>query len=80
MGESRDAYTVWMERIQGKIALGGHKRRRENNIKIDLQQVGYGGRGMDWIDMAQDKDKWRAFVIGVMNPQFLLNAGIFLTS
>jgi len=63
MGESRVAYMVWMEILQGKPPLGGHKRRWENNIKMDLQQMGYGG-GMDWIDLAQDKDKWRAFVMG----------------
>jgi len=60
--------------------LGIHKRRWENNMKMDLQQVGYGVGGMDCIDLAQDKDKWRAFVIWVVNLQFLLNVGIFLTS
>jgi len=49
-------------------------------MKMDLQQVGYGVGGMDCIDLAQDKDKWRAFVIWVVNLQFLLNVGIFLTS
>jgi hypothetical protein len=42
------------------------RRRWEDNIKMDLQEVGWGG-GMDWIDMAQDWDRWRALVYSVMN-------------
>ena len=53
-----------------KPPLGGHKRRWENNIKMDLQEVGCGG-GMDWIDLAQDKGTWRALVIGLINLWFL---------
>jgi hypothetical protein len=41
------------------------RRRWEDNIKMDLQEVGCGG--MDWIDLAQDKDRWRAIVNAVMN-------------
>jgi hypothetical protein len=48
----------------GKGPLG-RSRRRWDNIKIDLQEVGYGG--MEWIDVAQDRDKWRALVNAVMN-------------
>jgi hypothetical protein len=52
--------------------------RWEDNIKMDLQEVGWGG--MDWIDMAQGRDRWRAFVSAVMNPRVPQNAGNFLTS
>jgi len=49
----------------GKIPLGRPRRRWEDNIKMDLQEVGCGG--MDWIDLAQDRDRWRALVNAVMN-------------
>jgi hypothetical protein len=54
-------------RPEGRRPLGRPRCRRED-IKIDLQVVGWGG-GMDWIDMAQDRDRWRAFVNAVMNLQ-----------
>ena len=51
----------------GKRPLGRPRRRWEDNIKIDLQEVGCGG--MDWIELAQDRDRWRALVNAVMNLQ-----------
>jgi hypothetical protein len=45
--------------------LGRPRRRWENNIKMDLREVGWGG--MDWINLAQDRDRWRALVYTVMN-------------
>jgi hypothetical protein len=54
-----------------------HRRRLEDTIKMDLQEVGSGG--MDWIDMAQDRDRWRALVSAVMNLRVPQNAGDFLT-
>jgi len=49
----------------GKRPVGKPRRRWEYNIKMDLQEVGC--EGMDWIELAQDRDKWRVFVKAVMN-------------
>jgi len=50
--------------IQGKRSLGRPRRRWEDNIKMDHQEVGY--EGLDWIELAQDRDRWRAVVNAVM--------------
>jgi len=52
---------------EGKRPLGRPRRRWEDNIKMDLQEVGYGN--MNWIDLAQDRDRWWALVNVVMNPR-----------
>jgi hypothetical protein len=65
MGERRVAYRIWVGRPEGRRPLGRHRHRWEDNIKINHQEVGWGG--MDWIDMAQDRDRWRAVVNAVMN-------------
>jgi hypothetical protein len=65
MGEGRGAYRVLVGRPEGRRPLGRPRHRWEVNIKMDLQEVGWGG--MDWIDMAQDRDRWRALVSAVMN-------------
>ena len=62
---------------EGKRPLGKHRRRWEDNIQMDLQKVGCGI--MDWIELAQDRDR-RALVNAVMNLPVLCNAGNFLTS
>ena len=54
-----------MGKYEGKRALGRPRRRWEDNIKMNLQEVGWGG--MDWIELAQDGDRWRALVNAVMN-------------
>ncbi|KAJ4436993.1 hypothetical protein ANN_17125 [Periplaneta americana] len=65
MGESRNAYRVLVERPEGKRPLGRPRRRWEDNIKIDLREVGYDDR--EWINLAQDRDQWRAYVRAAMN-------------
>jgi len=54
-------------KLEGKRPLGRPRRRWEDNIKMNLQEVGCGG--MDWIELAQDKDRWRALLNAVMNLQ-----------
>jgi hypothetical protein len=54
-------------RPEGKRPLGRPRSRWENNIKVDLQKVRLGGGGMDWIDLGQDRERWRALVKAVMN-------------
>jgi hypothetical protein len=63
---------------EGRRPLGRPRHRWEDNMKMDLQEVGWGG--MDWIDMAWDRDRWRAVMSAVMNLQVPQNAGNFLTS
>jgi hypothetical protein len=60
MGEGRGVHRVLVGKPEGKRSLGKSRCRWENNIKMDLQEVG-GGRG-DWMELAQDRDKWRALV------------------
>ncbi|KAJ4431658.1 hypothetical protein ANN_20257 [Periplaneta americana] len=65
MGESRNAYRVLVGRPEGKRPLGRPRRRWEDNIKMDLREVGCDDR--DWINLAQDRDRWRAYVRAAMN-------------
>jgi len=65
-GEKRCTYTeFWCGNLREKRPLGRTRRRWEDNIKMDLQKVGC--EGMDWTDMAQDRDRLRAVVNAVMN-------------
>jgi hypothetical protein len=65
MGEDRSVYRVLVRKPEVKRPLGRPRHRWDGNIKMDLQKVECGG--MDWIKLAQDRDKWRAFVNAVMN-------------
>jgi len=64
----RGACRALMGKPEGKRPLGRRRRRWEDNIKTDLQEVGC--EGMDWIELAQDRDRWLAPVIMVMNLRF----------
>jgi len=65
MGEKRGVYRILIGKPEGKRPHGRPRRRWEDNIKMDLQEVGCGG--IDWIELAVDRNKWRAFVNAVMN-------------
>jgi hypothetical protein len=65
MAESRGVYRVLVGKPEGKRPLGRPRHRWEDNIKMVLQKVGCGG--MDWIDRAQERNRWRALVNAVMN-------------
>ena len=65
MGERRAVYRVLVGKPEGKRALGRPRRKWEDNVKMDLQEVGCGG--VDWTELAQDKDRWRALVTAVVN-------------
>jgi hypothetical protein len=64
-GAKRNAYRILVGKPEGKRPLGRPRRGWEDNIKMDLREIGCGG--IDWIDLAQDRDQWRALVNTVMN-------------
>jgi hypothetical protein len=66
MGEDRALYRLLVGKPEEKRPLGRPRRRWEDNIKMDLQEVGGGGR-WDWIELAQDRDRWRTLVGTVRN-------------
>jgi len=65
MGEERGVYRVLMGKLERRRPLGRPRLRWVDNIRIDLQEVGCGY--MDWIGLAQDRDRWRTLVSAVMN-------------
>jgi hypothetical protein len=65
MGERRGAYRVLVGKPEGRRPLGRPRRRWEDNIKTDLREVEWGC--VDWMGLAQDRDRWRALVSAVMN-------------
>jgi hypothetical protein len=66
MGEGRVVHRVLVGKPEGKRPLGRPRHRWENNIKRDLQEVEVGGGCGDWMERAQDRDRWRALVNTVM--------------
>ena len=68
MEEGRVVYKVLVGKLEGKRPLGRPRRRWEDNIKLDLEEVKKGCG--DWMELAQDRDRWRALVSTVMNFRF----------
>jgi hypothetical protein len=64
MRESKGAYRVLVGKPKGRRPLGRHRHRWEDNIKMDLREVGW---GIDWMDLAEDRETWRAVVNAIMN-------------
>jgi hypothetical protein len=77
-GDGRGAYRALVGKPEGRRPLGRSRHTWDDNIKMDLREVGCGG--IDWIDLVQDRDRWRALVCTVMNLRVPLNAGNFLSS
>jgi hypothetical protein len=65
MWETRNAYNILVSKCEGKRQFGRPRRIREDNIKMDLREIGL--EGVDWIHLAQDRDQWRVLVNTVMN-------------
>jgi hypothetical protein len=65
MGKTRNAYRLVVRRPEEKRPLGRQRRRWVDNIKMDLEEVGWGD--VDWIGLAQGRDRWRALVNSVLN-------------
>jgi hypothetical protein len=74
MGEGRGVHRFLMGKPEGKRPLGRPRLRWEDNIKMDLQEVG-GGCG-DWMELARDRDRWQALANTVMNPRVPKMRGI----
>jgi hypothetical protein len=69
MGEDRKVYKVFVGKPKGKRPLGRPRRRWEDGIRMDLREISLGS--VDWIRLAQDRDRWRAVVSAVMNLRVL---------
>jgi hypothetical protein len=69
MGEETEVYKVLVGKPEGKRPLGRPRRRWEFGMRMDLRKIGFGG--VDWIRLAQDRDRWRAVVSAVMNLRVL---------
>jgi hypothetical protein len=69
MGEVRNLYRVLVGKPEGKSPLGRPRRRWDDGIKMDLREIVWGG--VEWIHLAQDRDRWRAVVNAVMNLRVL---------
>jgi hypothetical protein len=78
MGEERGEYRILVGKPDGNIPLERLRHRWEDNIRMDLQEVGCGGK--DWIGLSQDRDSWRALVNTVIKLRVQKNAGNFLTN
>jgi hypothetical protein len=66
--EKRNAYRILLGKPEGKRALGRPRRRWEDKIKMDVREIEWDG--MDWVDLAEDRDRWRNLVNTIMNSRF----------
>ena len=73
-GEGRGVCRVLVGKSEGKRPLGRPRRRWEDNIKMDVQELGW--EGIDWIELSQDRDSWRALVNAIINLRVLEMWGI----
>jgi hypothetical protein len=71
MGAGRNVYRVLVGKPEGKRPLERPRRRWEDGIKMDLREIGW-GEGVEWIHLAQDRDRWQAVVNAVMNRRVLV--------
>jgi hypothetical protein len=71
MGEKRKLYKVVVGKPDGKRPLGRPRHGREYGIRMDLREIGLGGGGVEWIQLAQNRDQWGAVVSAVINLQVL---------
>jgi hypothetical protein len=69
MGEERNVYRVLMGKPEGKTPLGRPRCRWKDRIRMDLREIGWGS--VDWVQLAQDRDRWRALANAEMNHRFL---------
>jgi hypothetical protein len=69
MGEESNVYKVFMGKSEGKRPLGRPRRRSEDGIRMDLKEIGWGS--VDWMQLAQDRDRWRDLMNTVMNLRVL---------
>jgi hypothetical protein len=74
MGEGRNVYRILVGRPEGKRPLGRSRRRWEDGVKMDIREIGWGG-GVEWIHLAEDRDRWRAVVNAVMNLRVVAPRG-----
>jgi hypothetical protein len=73
MGEERKVYKVLVGKPEGKRPIGRPRRRWEDEIRMDIREIGLGG--VDWSRLAQDRERWRAVVSAVMNLRVLVSLG-----
>jgi hypothetical protein len=78
MRERRGMHQISVGKPEGKRPLGRRRYRLENNIKMDIKEVVW--EGMNWLDLAQNRDRWQARLNAVMKLQVPYNAGNFMTS
>jgi len=78
-GKRRGSYRVLVGKPEGRTPLGRPCLRGEDNIKMDFQEVERGGAGMDWIDLAQDRRRWRELLTTVKNLWGSIKCGEYLT-